>query len=92
MQPEGVLPCSQKIAIKPYSQPYESNLCPHVHFFNIHLNVILHLRLCLSNGLFPSGFLAENYFVFLISPLRATIPDHLIVLQFEILLTKLLIC
>jgi hypothetical protein len=46
----------------------------------------IHLRLGLPSGLFPSGFLTNNLYTFLSSPIRATCPAHLILLDFIILL------
>jgi hypothetical protein len=39
----------------------------------------IHIRLGLPSGLFPSGFLTNNLYKFLFSPIRATCPFHLIV-------------
>ena len=47
------------------------------HFLKIHLNII-HLRLGLPNGLFPSGFPTRTVCTPLPSPMRATCPAHLI--------------
>jgi hypothetical protein len=76
---EGSLPCSQKPDTGPYPQSYESS--PHLptHFPKIH-----------SNNNFPSTptssecvsslqvFRSKTIYKFLISPMRATIPDHFI--------------
>jgi hypothetical protein len=40
-----------------------------------------HLRLCLLSGLFPSGFPTKILYAYLLSPLRATFPAHLIILD-----------
>jgi hypothetical protein len=56
MESEGSLPCSQQSATGPYPEPDESNLYPLSYLFTIHFNIILHLRLVLPSGLFPSGF------------------------------------
>ena len=41
-----------------------------------------HLRLGLSSGLFPSGFPTKSLYTHLLSPIRATCPVHLILLDF----------
>ena len=41
-----------------------------------------HLRLGLPSGLFPSGFLTKNLYMPLLTPIRATCPAHLILLDF----------
>jgi hypothetical protein len=40
-----------------------------------------HLRLGLPSGLFPSGFPIKILYAFLFSPIRATWPSHLILLD-----------
>ena len=62
------------------SQPHPVPTTP--SHFNIHLNIILHLRLGLPSGLFPSGFPTKTLCTPLPSSIRATCPVHLILLDF----------
>jgi hypothetical protein len=46
----------------------------------------IHLRLGLPSGLFTSGYPTNNLYTFLFSPIRATCPAHLTLLDFIILI------
>jgi hypothetical protein len=72
MTPEGSLPWSQE----PSPDPTLSQIDPS-YFDKIHVNIVPHLRLGFPNGLFPSGFPTNILF----SPIRATCPVHLILLD-----------
>jgi len=48
------------------------------NFLKIHSNIIPHLRLGLTSGLFPSGFPIKTLYTLLLSPMCVTHAAHLI--------------
>jgi hypothetical protein len=85
MEPEGSLPCSQEPSTVVYLEPDQSSLS---HPTSLSSNLVLstHLRLRLPSGLFSSGFPTNILYAFLVSPIRATWPAHLILLVLIILI------
>jgi hypothetical protein len=78
MEPKGSLPYSQVSATCPCPEPAGPSPYSYIPLPEIHLNIILQLRLGLSSGLFPSGFPTKTLHTPLLSPIRATCPAHLL--------------
>jgi hypothetical protein len=81
MEPEGSLPHSQMPATYPYPEPDRSSLCPPTNHSKIRFNIIPHLRLDLPSGLLPWGFPTKALYALLLSPIHATCPAHLSLLN-----------
>jgi len=79
---KGSLPHSQQPTTCPYPQPDQSSPCP-LHSTSWRSILILSSHLCLGlpSGLFPSGFPTKTLYAPLLSPICATCPTHLILLD-----------
>jgi hypothetical protein len=84
MEPEVSLSCSQEPSTGPYPEPDQYSSY-HSIISKIYFNII-HLRLGLPSGLFPSGFPTNILYAFLFSPIRATCSPHLNLLDLIILI------
>ena len=81
MELEISLPHSQEPATRAYYEPDQFNPRPHPNYWSAVLILSSHLSLGLPSGLFPSGFPIKTQYAYLLSPIRATCPAHLILLD-----------
>jgi hypothetical protein len=85
MEPEDSFPCSQERSIGPYPEPHRSNPY-HPILSKIHFNVI-HPPTSWASQWSPSFRLSHQYPICIPpSPIRATYPAHLILLDLIILI------
>ena len=81
METEGSLPRLQELATCPYSGPDHSSPCPPSHFLNIHCTILLPSKPVPSKSFFRSDFHIKPLYTHLLSPIPATCPAPLSILD-----------
>jgi hypothetical protein len=79
MESEGSLLCSQQLSTGTCPEP-DKYILYHPILSKIHFNIMI-ASLGLGSGLLPYRFPTKILYTFLFSPMRATFPVHIIVLN-----------
>ena len=81
MEPEGSSPHLQVPATCPYPEPEQSSPCPLSHILKIQLHIILPATPGSPKWPLSPRFPTKTQHTFLLSPIHATCPAHLILLD-----------
>ena len=81
MEPEDSLPRLQLPATCPYPKPDQPTPHRSSQLLKIHFNSTLPFKRSFPSGVFPSSLPTKTLYAHLLSPLPATCPAHLILLD-----------